>query len=198
MSISPNDIRIGSVFRKSGRVLKVVDKQHVKLSKGGACQQVKCVDLESGSTMEMRLNVTEQLEEVYISKKVLTYSYTDGDTVHFMNSDCEMIEFTKDDLMSIASIFDNDGSANFDPVPKVEVEYFQDQKGNDRILNVKLVDDIVLKITDTRPSIKGEAAKSGHKPATAEGGIKIKVPPHVNIGDYVVLSKVDLSYISKK
>jgi elongation factor P len=196
MNINPNDITIGSVFRREGRVLRVTDKQHVKLSKGGACQQVKCTDLESGSNIEMRLNVNESLESVFVEKRTLTYSYTEGDTAIFMNDDFETVDVKISDLNEVGVLFS--GDIKIDPMPKIEIEYFKDNNGNDKIVNARLLDDFAVEIDDTRPSIKGEAAKSGYKPATTQGGIKIKVPPHVNVGDMVILSKVDLSYIGKK
>ena len=198
MAINPNDLRIGAVFRRDGKTLKVLDKQHVKLSKGGACQQVKCMDMLSGGISEIRINVTESLEDVYIFKKSLTYSYSDSDLVYFMNTDCEMMEVKAEDLGEIRGLFDNDGTAEFEVMPKIEMEYYEDEKGKEHLINVRLVDDIAVKIIETRPSIKGEAAKAGTKPAVAQGGIKLKVPPHVNTGDMVVLSKNDLSYVSKK
>jgi elongation factor P len=191
MSISPNDIKIGSVFRRDGKVLKVLDKQHVKLSKGGACQQVKCLDVETGSISEIRLNVQESLDEVYMDRNGLTYAYTDGDTAYFTNQDCETVEISLQVLGSIAGLFE--GSNEFDHPIKVEVESFKDLSGKEKIVNVKLLEDVTLEIVDTRPSIKGEAAKTGTKAAVAKGGFKVKVPPHVNVGDMVVLSKVDLS-----
>jgi len=196
MSISPNDIKIGAVFRRDGRVLKVLDKLHVKLSKGGACQQVKCADVESGSIIELRLNVQESLDEVYMDRTTLTYAYTDGDTAYFINQDCETVEIKLAILGSISGLFEE--SSQFDPPIKVEVESFKDTNDKEKIVNVKLLEDVTLEIIDTRPSIKGEAAKTGTKAAVAKGGFKVKVPPHVNVGDMVVLSKVDLSYISKR
>ena len=169
MSLNPNDIRIGSVFKKNNRILKVIDKHHVKLSKGGACQQVKCIDIQDKSIMEMRLNVNETLEDVYMSKKVLTFSYTSGDLVNFVDDEYSGIELTERELGILTPLF------------KVDIE-----------------SNVIPKILQTADSIKGETAKSADKPAVLEGGIKTKVPPHVNIGDYAVLSKVDLSYVSKR
>ena len=193
MPVSPNDIRIGSVFKKNGRVLKVIDKHHVKLSKGGACQQVKCLDIQNKSIMEMRLNVNETLDDVYLSKKVLKLSYTSGPVVNFVDSEYNGVELTEQELGILFPLFAVDGDT-----PKIEMEYFTDENNVDTIINVKLLEDVILTVVQTADSIKGETAKSADKPAVLEGGIKTKVPPHVNMGDKVVLSKVDLSYISKK
>lgn len=196
MSLNPNDIRIGSVFKKNNRILKVIDKHHVKLSKGGACQQVKCIDIQDKSIMEMRLNVNETLEDVYMSKKVLTFSYTSGDLVNFVDDEYSGIELTERELGILTPLFKVDIESNV--IPKIEIEYFLDDNSNNVVVNVKLLEDVALKVLQTADSIKGETAKSADKPAVLEGGIKTKVPPHVNIGDYAVLSKVDLSYVSKR
>lgn len=197
MSIDPNKIVIGSVFKKNGRVLKVVDKQHVKLSKGGACQQVKCVDVQDKSTMEMRLNVNETLEDVYISKKALKFSYADGPVIIFMDEDYNSVQLDEKDLGPLFALFSIDMPV--EQMPRIEIEYFNGENENvDIIINVKLLEDVTLTVIQTADSIKGETAKSADKPAVLEGGIKAKVPSHVNMGDKVVLSKMDLSYVSKK
>ena len=185
MSLNPNN-----------RILKVIDKHHVKLSKGGACQQVKCIDIQDKSIMEMRLNVNETLEDVYMSKKVLTFSYTSGDLVNFVDDEYSGIELTERELGILTPLFKVDIESNV--IPKIEIEYFLDDNSNNVVVNVKLLEDVALKVLQTADSIKGETAKSADKPAVLEGGIKTKVPPHVNIGDYAVLSKVDLSYVSKR
>ena len=192
--IDPNDIRIGSIFKKDGRVWKVLDKRHVKLSKGGACQQVKCVDLINGSTVEMRLNVNETLEEAFLNKETLTFSYSSGNVVTFLNNDYSGVELSEADLGILYPLFQIESES----MPKVELGYLIEDNGNRIIVSVKLLEDIVLQVVQTADSIKGETATSADKPAVLEGGVKTKVPSHVNNGDRVILSKVDLSYISKK
>jgi len=192
--IDPNDIRIGSIFKKDGKVWKVLDKRHVKLSKGGAAQQVKCIDLLSKSTVDMRLNVNETLEEAFLNKEVLTFSYMGGDTVTFLNADYSGVELNEVDLGILYPLF----QIEMNPMPKIELGYMMDENNNRIIVSVKLLEDVALKVVQTADSIKGETAKSSDKPAVLEGDIKTKVPSHVNTGDTVVLSKVDLSYMHKK
>jgi elongation factor P len=197
MSIDPNKITIGSVFKRNGRVLKVIDKHHVKLSKGGACQQVKCMDVQDKSIMEMRLNVNETLEEVYISKKVLEFSYSSDQVINFVDDEYHGVELNERDLGMLFALFSVDLPA--EQMPRIEIEYFTGENENVNIIvNVKLLEDVILTVLQTADSIKGETAKSADKPAVLEGGIKTKVPSHVNIGDKVVLNKMDLSYVSKK
>ena len=193
MSVNPNDIRIGSVFKRNGRVLKVLEKQHVKLSKGGACQQVKCLDILTKSRMEIRLDVNETLEDVYLSKKVLKFSYSSGTIINFVDTEYNGVELGEAELGILYPLFGIEAE-----VPRIEIEYITDDNNQEIIINVKLLEDPVLTVVQTADSIKGETAKSADKPSVLEGGIKVKVPSHVNIGDKVILSKVDLSYVSKK
>jgi len=198
MSISPNDLRPGSVFKDNkGNVLQVIESQHVKLSKGGACCRIKFKNLVTGSIAEDRFNVNSSFGEVFIDKVTLTYSYTENGRAYFMNPDYEMVDYPLDKLGTVGDILKDGG--DFKEPPQVVVRTFQDEVTSvNHIIDVELTNDLILQVTDTRPSIKGEAAKTGTKPATVQGGITVKVPPHVNTGDYIVLSKVDLSYLGKK
>jgi elongation factor P len=198
MSISPNDLRPGSVFKDSkGNVLQVIETQHVKLSKGGACCRIKFKNLVTGSITEDRFNVNSSFGEVYIDKMNLTYSYTEGDRVFFMNSDYEMLDFPIDSLGTVGNLLKS--ADGFKEPPQVVVRMFQElESGKSHIIDVELANDIILEVIDTRPSMKGETAKAGTKPAVVQGGLNIKVPTHVQNGDHVLLSKVDFSYLGKK
>ena len=54
-----------------------------------------------------------------------------------------------------------------------------------------------LKIETTEASIRGQTAASSYKPATLENGIKIMVPPFINVDDKIILDTRTLDYVKK-
>jgi elongation factor P len=56
---------------------------------------------------------------------------------------------------------------------------------------------VELQVTDTEPSVKGATAAAQYKPATLETGLKITVPPFVNIGEMVAVDTRTGEYLSR-
>lgn len=202
--VSVSDLRIGSVIKYNGKILKIKDKMHVKLAKGGACYQVSSEDILRGCNMEIRLNVKDSVEEIYIEAKQVQFMYTDNENIIFMDmTDCNMIEVDKKQInnATLLSLLENYESTNqelamtsTDPISILL--QFIDTDGVEKCIGCELTNDITVVITETNPSIKGESATSSSKPAIA-CGLHIKVPPHVNVGDKVLLSKSTLEYVRK-
>jgi elongation factor P len=197
MMISPNNIRIGSLIRCDNRILRIKDKTHVKLDKSGACQKMQCEDIFTHSHMEMRLNVKDNIEEVFVTTKTVQFLYADNNVAFFMDQDeCEMIElpFSQISMPGLANLLTHYDVEKNEPIDILL--QFISIDDCDKCIGCQLVSDIILEITETNPSIKGESVTSSYKPALASG-VSIKVPSHVKIKDKVLLSKEDFTYVRK-
>ena len=51
--------------------------------------------------------------------------------------------------------------------------------------------------TECEPVVKGQTAASSNKPAICEGGIRVMVPPFINVDDKIVIQTEDNSYIER-
>lgn len=202
--ISPNDAGKGLIFRYKGKMLKLLDRHHVKLSKGGACQQAKCLDLKNGSTFELRLNVNDDLEQVYVEKKNLQFMYFDGTKAQFYyydekTGDSTQLEIDPASLGEKTPLFSmrdaNLVTESGEPI-MLQIEFVEDN-GEMLIIDSEILNDLTFEVENTSPSLKGEMAKPTYKPAILKGGLKVTVPPHVENGDKIVLNKKNLSYEGK-
>ena len=202
--ISPNDAGKGLIFRYKGKILKLLDRHNVKLSKGGACQQAKCLDIKNRSTFELRLNVNEDLEQVYVEKKNLQFMYFDGNKAQFYyyyekTGDSTQFELDPANLGEKVTLFSmrdaNLITESGQPIV-LQIEYIEDD-GEMIIIDSEILSDLTFEVENTAPSLKGEMAKPTYKPATLKGGLKVTVPPHVETGDKIILNKKNLSYESK-
>ena len=54
-----------------------------------------------------------------------------------------------------------------------------------------------LKVVESDAVIKGQTATSSYKPALLENNLKTLVPPHIVVGDIIVINSSDGSYIKK-
>lgn len=192
IKVSANKLDMGSVFKYENSFWKLKDKTHQKLGKGGACLQIDAVNIVTSVNRVIRINVDQTIDLIYMDRlDNLSYSYTDGDTVVFLKPDYNQIEIQKSDLGKIAPIFDE--NVDIENIPNIKISCFEDN-GLLRIIDAELMDNIIVKIVETNPSIKGETATNRDKPAITEGNIHISVPPYLNIGDEVFLNKTTLEY----
>ena len=75
---------------------------------------------------------------------------------------------------------------------EVNVQFHDDQA-----LAIDLPSTVELEIETTDAAIKRQTTSSSYKPATLENGIKIMVPPFINMGDRIVLDTRTLEYLKK-
>ena len=64
-------------------------------------------------------------------------------------------------------------------------------------VSIVLPDTISLEVIEADAIVKGQTAASSYKPAVLERNIKTSVPPFIKIGDKVVISTNDSTYLEK-
>ncbi|HKD56394.1 MAG TPA: elongation factor P, partial [Hyphomicrobiaceae bacterium] len=64
-------------------------------------------------------------------------------------------------------------------------------------VSVELPQRVVLEVTETEPTVKGQTAASSYKPAILNNGLRVMVPPHISIGTRVVVMTADGSYVER-
>ena len=79
------DFRNGVTFEMEGKVVQVIEFQHVKPGKGAAFVRTKLKDVINGAVIEKTFNPTDKFEGAYIERKDMEYLYNDGDLYYFMD-----------------------------------------------------------------------------------------------------------------
>ena len=170
--MTAGDFRKGVTFEYENSVWTIVDFQHVKPGKGSAFVRTKMKNVITGAVLEKTWNPTEKVQEAHIETKNMTYSYNDGELYYFMDQDYNLIplnhEQVEDALMYIK---END---------PVKVKFY---KG--AAFSVECDNFVVLRVTSSDPSVKGNTATNATKEAVLETGAKIQVPMFVNEGELI-------------
>ena len=170
-TITAGDFRNGKTFEMDGKVMQVIEFQHVKPGKGAAFVRTKMKNVVTGAVTETSFNPTAKFEEAFIERKDMEYSYNDGDLYYFMDQETyDMIPLNKD-LLGDAFRFVKENT-----VCKV-LSY----KGN--VFGVECPNFMDLVVTETEPGFAGNTATNVTKPAVLETGAEIKVPLFIDIGD---------------
>ena len=167
------DFRNGVTFEMEGKVVQVLEFQHVKPGKGAAFVRTKLKDVINGAVIEKTFHPTDKFEGAYIERRDMEYLYTDGDLYYFM--DPETYEQTP---LNAEKLGDNFKFVKENTVCKI-VSY----KGN--VFSVEPPVFVTLEVTDTEPGVRGDTATNVTKAATLETGAVVRVPIFVNTGDLV-------------
>ena len=96
-TITAGEFRNGKTFEMDGKVMQVVEFQHVKPGKGAAFVRTKMKNVITGAVTETSFNPTAKFEEAFVERKDMEYSYNDGDLYYFMDQETyEMVPLGKD------------------------------------------------------------------------------------------------------
>ena len=183
--ISAGDIRNGITFEMDGKVMQVIEFQHVKPGKGAAFVRVKMRNVITGGVTETSLNPSAKFPTAYIERKKMEYSYNDGDLYYFMDGETyELVPLNKDVL---------DDSFKF--VKENDVCTVMSYKG--KVFGVEVPNFVELVVTDTDPGFAGNTATNALKPATVETGAEVKVPLFIEIGEKIQIDTRTGEYLGR-
>ena len=183
--ISAGEFRNGITFDMDGKVMQVVEFQHVKPGKGAAFVRVKMKNVITGGVTETSFNPTAKFPTAYVERKKMEYSYNDGELYYFMNSETYELEPI-------------DGSAlddSFKFVKENDVCTVLSYKG--KVFGVEVPNFVELEVTETDPGFAGNTATNALKPATVETGAQVSVPLFIEIGDKIQIDTRTGEYLGR-
>ncbi|MBT8473528.1 MAG: elongation factor P [Marinicaulis sp.] len=185
MKINGNEIRPGNVIQHQDGLWVAVKTGAVKPGKGPAYAQVELKNLIDGRKLNERFRASETVERVRLEQKDHTFLYEEGDFLVFMDTEnYEQINIAKD-LIGERVAFLQDGM-------QVVVESHEGTP-----IGVQMPEHVALEITETEPTVKGQTASSSYKPAVAENGLRVMVPPHLSAGTKVIVNTTTLEYVKR-
>ena len=185
MKILGNEIKPGMIIEHKDDLWSVLKTQHVKPGKGGAFNQVELKGIKKGTKLNERFRSSDTVERAILDEKKFSFLYEDENNCHFMDqTNFEQIQINKKLIGEKSKLLKENMEVN--------LQFHEDEP-----LSVDLPSSVELKIETTDAAIKGQTASSSYKPATLENGIKIMVPPFINVDDKIVLDTRTLEYVKK-
>lgn len=185
MNVNINDIKNGMTLILEGKLVTVVDFQHVKPGKGPAFVRIKYRDLRTGSTIEDTFNTNLKLEKAHVEKMQMQFLYKENDNYVFMNTN----DYSQ---MEVSSSIIGDDAKFLKEGLIIEIQMYEGE-----ILGIVLPEKIDYKVTETTDAVKGNTTNNAMKDATIESGYTIKVPMFISEGETIILSTKDGKYVSR-
>jgi elongation factor P len=180
--INGNELKPGTIIEHDGGLWAAVKVSHVKPGKGGAFAQAELKNLRDGRKLNERFRSEDKVEQVELEMKDQQFLYeTDGRLTFMDNETYEQIELDAD-LLGDRRPFLQDGMT-------VSVQYYGEEP-----LNVTIPQKVQCRVAETEPVQNGQTASKSYRPAVLDNGVRIMVPPFINIDEEIIVHTELMEY----
>ncbi|MBQ4505729.1 MAG: elongation factor P [Firmicutes bacterium] len=179
------DFRKGVTFVMDGEPYIVLDFQHVKPGKGAAFVRTKYRNILTGATREEAFNPNDKFDNAEIITRMMQYLYNDGEFYYFMDQDTyDQVPLSYDQVEdAIKYIKEND---------MVTIRFY-----DGKAFSVEAPNNVVLKVIETEPGVKGNTATNVTKAATVETGAVVQVPIFIEEGELIQIDTRTGEYLGR-
>jgi elongation factor P len=173
------------IVGEDGQLYAVVDRDLNTPGNWRAILNLKLKNLKTGAVTPRRFRPDDKVELAYLDKREMQYLYQEGDEYVFMDlENYDQIHLNRELVgEQIQYLKENDSA---------QVTFYDSKP-----ISIELPATVTLKVVETEPSVKGATAAAQYKPATMETGLKITVPPFVNIGELIQVDTRTGEYLSR-
>jgi elongation factor P len=185
MKINANDIRVGNLLEHNGRLWVVLKTMHTQPGKGGAYMQVEMKDIRDGTKNNVRFRSSETVERAQLDEQKYQFLYVDGKALTLMDKETYEQRLVDKELAGDQAPFLQEGM-------DVTLETY-----NDEPIALILPGTVIAEIAECEPVVKGQTAASSYKPAILDNGVRLMVPPFINIGDKVIVKLETMEYVER-
>jgi len=180
-----DQIRKGMYMLYNNEPHYITEAEFYSPGKGSALTRLKVKNLATGKVIPVTYKSGERVEELDVRITDMQFLYNDDTSMYFMDPKTyeqltmskkvgeQYLKYMKEGEEYVAIIHDN------------------------AIINLKFPAQVILKITDTQPGVKGDTANNALKEAIIETGHKIMVPLFTQIGDQVKIDPETGAYMGR-
>jgi elongation factor P len=183
--ITYSEVRRGMIIIEEGQLYQVLDRDLKTPGNLPSKLRLKLKNVKTGLVNDKRVHPEDKVEQAYLDTRPMQYLYREGDDFVFMDNETfDQIHLNKEWVgEQMLYLKEND---------EVKVTFYESKP-----LSLELPNTVDLKVTQTDPALKGATAAAQYKPATMETGLKISVPPFINVGDVVSIDTRNGEYLSR-
>ncbi|MCG3126614.1 MAG: Elongation factor P [Phycisphaerae bacterium] len=183
--IKASELRKGKVVTHEGGLYTVADIQRVSKGNWRSYLQAKLKSLKTGQLLDVRFSVDDKVETPYVETKPYEYLYRDGNDFVIMDRESFDQIHVNADVMGEADQYLKGNET-------VTCSFIDGQ-----IVSVELPNTVELVVTDAPPVVKGATATNQTKEATLETGLRVRVPPFIEIGERLRIDTRSGEYLER-
>ena len=185
MRIIASSVRKGNVLEIDNKLYVVLSAESFFPGKGTPTTQIDMRRISDGVKTTERYRTTEQVERATVEEREHQFLYQDGDGFHFMNME-------NYDQVTVQPDVVGDQAAYLQPEMKVMLSMHEANA-----IAIELPQKVILEVTETEPTTKGQTASSSYKPAMLSNGVRTAVPPFITAGTRIVVMTADGVYVER-
>lgn len=179
------NLKKGMLIKHENGLYIVASCRHNFTARGSGSVIVKLKNIETGINAEIKYRSDEKFEEIELDEIPMEYLYKDGTQYCFMNN-------TTFEQIFIEHSVIEDQAVYLTPNIQVRVLLY-----NERPIEIKVPNEVILTITETGPNVKGSTVTASTKPATLETGLVVQVPLFVETGEKIIVQTQEGVYVSR-
>jgi len=183
-----NELKQGTAIEINGEpyVVKKIEVRNPTSRGATTLYKVRYAHMKTKQKLDETYKSDDMLKAADCSRVPVQYSYQDGDSYHFMNTETyEQYSLSSEDIEG-------------------QIEYLTEGlEGlimllmDDAALGIELPAAINLQIVETPPAMKGSSATSRTKPAKLSTGLEIQVPEYIESGEIVKVNTETGKFMSR-
>ena len=171
-----NELKQGTAIEIKGEpyVVKKIEVRNPTSRGATTLYKVRFTHMKTRQKLDETYKSDDMLKAADCAKVNAQFSYQDGDTYYFMNSETyEQYSLSADDL---------DGQTEYlsDGLEGIQLLLM-----DDAALGIQLPTTITLQIVETPPAMKGASATNRTKPAKLTTGLEVQVPEYIESGEII-------------
>ena len=182
-----NELKPGLVIEVDGEpyIVKKIDVRNPTSRGATTLYKVRYAHMKTKQKLDVTYKSDDLLKAADCSRVPVQFSYQDGDSYHFMNSETyEQYSLTAEDI-------------------EEQLDYLSDGlEGivlllmDDIAIGIELPAAIVLPVVETPPAMKAASATSRTKTARLSTGLEIQVPEYIETGELIKVNSETGKFMS--
>jgi len=174
-----SEIKRGNVVEHDGKVWQIRDIERSSPQGRGGNVTFRFImySVPGGQKLDLSLRAEDDLKETELTRRAVSFSYKDGDTFVFMDSEDYAQYLLDANVVGDASGYVADG-----------IEGCYVQLIDDAPVALQLPPTVTLEVVETAPELKGATATKRPKPAKLATGIEIQVPEYITNGEKILVN----------
>lgn len=179
------DLKKGKIIQHNNDLYSVHDVTIMSKGNWRSYMQVKLRHIKSGRMIDERFSTDDKIETPYVETKEFEYLYKEGDGFVLMDK-------TTFDQITVSGDVMGEADDYLKGNESVVCQFI-----DGRIAAVELPNTVELKVVDTPPVVKGATATNQTKDAELETGLRIRVPPFIEIGEVLRVDTRSGEYLER-
>ncbi|MBI5948069.1 MAG: elongation factor P [Chloroflexi bacterium] len=183
--ISTGELKKGATIELDGKLMTVLEYNHIKTGRGSAQVRIKFRDARSGAIFEQTFQAGTKWPRARVETREMQYLYSDDQFYYFMNTEnYEQIPVGHERVGDASKYLKENNLCQL-------VMY------GDEVIGIELPMTVEMVVVETDPGFKGDTATGGTKPAKTDTGLVVNVPLFVDEGTKIRVNTDSGAYIER-